>query len=103
MPLWSSSSSRKSTSDEHQHPESMHDNDAAASASQAAGTEWLAGHLNHLTAEQEGKLKEFKGVCKENGYYREAEEAREASHGDAAMLYVLFLDLLEKDWACDSG
>lgn len=69
-------------------------NDPSASASQAAGTAWLAGHLNHLTPEQEEKLVEFKAVCAERKYYTPAVEAAEgveavpASHDDATMLYV---------------
>lgn len=63
-------------------------NDPSVSASQAAGTAWLAGHLNHLTPEQEEKLSEFKGVAAERGYYTPAVEGKAASHGDATMLYV---------------
>lgn len=69
-------------------------NDPSASASQAAGTAWLAGHLNHLTPEQEEKLVEFKAVCAQHKYYTPAVEAAEgveavpASHDDATMLYV---------------
>ncbi|KAJ5378817.1 hypothetical protein N7509_011936 [Penicillium cosmopolitanum] len=68
-------------------------NDPAASADQASGTAWLAGHLNHLTPEQEEKLREFKSVCSERGYYTEAVEegegveAKEPSHDDATMLH----------------
>lgn len=70
-------------------------NDPAASADQASGTAWLAGHLNHLTPEQEEKLREFKRVCSERGYYTEAVEegegveAKEPSHDDATMLRFL--------------
>ncbi|KAJ5586266.1 hypothetical protein N7450_006053 [Penicillium hetheringtonii] len=70
-------------------------NDAAASADQASGTAWLAGHLNHLTPEQEEKLSEFKRVCSERGYYTaateqsEGVEAKEPSHDDATMLRFL--------------
>ncbi|KAJ5573705.1 uncharacterized protein N7459_008132 [Penicillium hispanicum] len=70
-------------------------NDPAASATQAAGTAWLAGHLNHLTPEQEEKLVEFKKVCAERGYYTpavdqaEGTEAKPASHDDATMLRFL--------------
>ncbi|GLI75049.1 hypothetical protein PoHVEF18_003300 [Penicillium ochrochloron] len=70
-------------------------NDPSASATQAAGTAWLAGHLNHLTPEQEEKLVEFKGVCAERKYYTPAVEAAEgveavpASHDDATMLRFL--------------
>ncbi|PKY06322.1 CRAL/TRIO domain-containing protein [Aspergillus campestris IBT 28561] len=65
--------------------------DLAASASQAAGTEWLAGHLHHLTEEQEKKLVEFKDLCEENKYYTRASEevGVKASHGDATLLRFL--------------
>ncbi|KAJ5223644.1 hypothetical protein N7468_008186 [Penicillium chermesinum] len=70
-------------------------NDPAASADQAAGTAWLAGHLHHLTPEQEKKLVEFKKVSAERGYYTpaveqaEGVEAKDASHDDATMLRFL--------------
>lgn len=69
-------------------------NDPAASASQASGTEWLAGHLHHLTPEQEEKLQEFKALCAERKYYTPAVEqadgveAKPASQDDATLLYV---------------
>lgn len=69
-------------------------NDRSASASQTAGTAWLAGHLNHLTPEQEEKLRDFKGVCAEREYYTPAVEqaegvqAKGASHDDATLLYA---------------
>jgi hypothetical protein len=70
------------------------ENDVTASASQAAGTAWLAGHLNHLTPEQEEKLVEFKALVEEKGYYKPAgkdgEEA--ASHTDATLLFVPLLN-----------
>lgn len=77
-------------------------NDPSASASQAAGTAWLAGHLNHLTSEQEEKLRKFKAVCAERGYYTpkveqaDGVEAQSASHDDATMLYVAWTGLWEK-------
>lgn len=84
--LWRS----KSPADSAAVPDSNADpkNDLAASASQAAGTEWLAGHLGHLTEEQEKKLGEFKKVCEENQYYTSASEDGKvkASHEDATML-----------------
>jgi hypothetical protein len=79
-------------------------NDLSASATQAAGTAWLAGHLNHLTPEQEEKLVEFKGVCAERKYYTPAVEASEgveavpASHDDATMLYVVLPGTLRMTW-----
>jgi hypothetical protein len=69
-------------------------NDPSVSASQAAGTAWLAGHLHHLTPEQEEKLQEFKALCAERKYYSPAVqaadgvEAKPASHDDATLLYV---------------
>jgi hypothetical protein len=65
------------------------ENDVAASANQAAGTAWLAGHLNHLTPEQEKKLVEFKALVEEKGYYKPGKEDGEiASHSDATLLFV---------------
>lgn len=69
-------------------------NDPATSASQASGTAWLAGHLHHLTPEQEEKLQEFKALCAERKYYTPAVEqadgveAKPASQDDATLLYV---------------
>lgn len=62
-------------------------NDPSASASQASGTAWLAGHLHHLTPEQEKSLQEFKAVCAERKYYTPAGD-QGPSHEDATMLYV---------------
>lgn len=65
------------------------ENDVTASANQAAGTAWLAGHLNHLTPEQEEKLVEFKALVEEKGYYKPAGKDGEiASHTDATLLFV---------------
>lgn len=68
------------------------ENDVTASASQAAGTAWLAGHLNHLTPEQEEKLVEFKALVEEKEYYKPADKDGEpaASHTDATLLCVPF-------------
>ncbi|KXG49691.1 uncharacterized protein PGRI_056590 [Penicillium griseofulvum] len=70
-------------------------NDPAASASQASGTAWLAGHLHHLTPEQDEKLQEFKALCAERKYYTPAVEqadgveAKPASQDDATLLRFL--------------
>ncbi|CAI7625810.1 unnamed protein product [Penicillium glandicola] len=70
-------------------------NDPAASASQASGTAWLAGHLHHLTPEQEEKLQQFKALCAERKYYTPAVEqadgvdAKPASQDDATLLRFL--------------
>lgn len=68
----------------------MNRNDAAASASAAAGTEWLTGHLHHLTPEQEDKLREFKEFCAEKGYYKAdvGDGSGKPSHEDETVLYV---------------
>ncbi|KAE8372854.1 CRAL-TRIO domain-containing protein [Aspergillus bertholletiae] len=86
MPLWGSKSSQES---DNAALESDPKNDPVASASQAAGTGWLAGHLNHLTEDQEKKLQEFKKLCEDNGYYKPASDGKEASHDDATMLRFL--------------
>ncbi|KAJ5665166.1 uncharacterized protein N7477_007614 [Penicillium maclennaniae] len=68
-------------------------NDPSASADQAAGTAWLAGHLHHLTPGQDEKLVEFKTVCAERKYYtpgvEQGGETQPPSHDDATMLRFL--------------
>lgn len=101
MPLWGSSNTKSAEPDTTAaDPPSYQDrdlerrqsqNDPAASASQAAGTAWLAGHLHHLTGEQDDKLAAFKKLCAERGYYTAAEGEMKASHDDATMLYVYVL------------
>lgn len=112
MPLWRTKSHHSQASSEADatslaRSTSASKNDAAVSASQAASTAWLAGHLNHLTPEQEEKLRQFKVVCAERGYYSPADvedgiegevstedeeqnkrKKEGASHDDATMLYV---------------
>ncbi|KAJ5653282.1 hypothetical protein N7490_000285 [Penicillium lividum] len=88
--LWRTKSHHSQTS-----VASASNNDPAASATAAAGTAWLAGHLHHLTPEQEEKLVEFKNVCAKRGYYTaavapaEGVEEKPASHDDATMLRFL--------------
>lgn len=65
------------------------ENDLVASANQASGTAWLAGHLNHLTPEQEEKLVEFKAAIEKEGYYKpKIDGAETATHSDATLLFV---------------
>lgn len=95
MPLFGSSKP-SSNPDPSEQPQ----NDPVASASAAAGTEWLAGHLHHLTDEQQGKLEEFKKLCAEKGYYKAAGEDGgngKASHDDATVLYVFYPPLTLKE------
>ncbi|OJJ41704.1 hypothetical protein ASPWEDRAFT_101961 [Aspergillus wentii DTO 134E9] len=86
MPFWGSSqpAAESDTS-------SQYNNDPVASASQAAGDAWLAGHLHHLTDDQEQKLQDFKKLCEEKGYYKPegSGEDGKASHGDATLLRFL--------------
>ena len=65
----------------------MTKNDAAASATLASSDAWLAGHLYHLTEDQEETFIEFKALCERNGYYKPASDGR-PSHDDSTMLYV---------------
>lgn len=91
--LWGSKTAQASEPDLAR-TESASKNDPSASASQASGTAWLAGHLHHLTPEQDEKLQEFKALCAERKYYTpaveqaEGVEAKVASHDDATLLYV---------------
>lgn len=86
MPFWSSS--RKPTDDTASDTASMNQNDVEASASAAAGTEWLSGHLHHLSSEQEGKLDEFKKLCADKGYYKAdvGDGSGKPSHEDETVL-----------------
>ncbi|PGH19672.1 hypothetical protein AJ80_03827 [Polytolypa hystricis UAMH7299] len=52
-------------------------------------TAWLAGHLNHLTPEQEEALESFKAVCIEQQLYTPAKDEVRASHDDATLLRFL--------------
>lgn len=99
MPLWRTKSHHSQTESDsgsaHNKAAANSDpkNDPVASASQAAGDAWLAGHLHHLTEEQEGRLTEFKSFCEKEGYYTPGSEGKKPSHDDATMLYVAFVFL----------
>ncbi|KAH8423542.1 SEC14 family lipid-binding protein [Aspergillus melleus] len=84
MPLWRTKSNHSQTASE-----SDPKNDPVASASQAAGTAWLAGHPNHLTEQQETSLQEFKKRCEETGYYKADAGEGKPSHEDATLLRFL--------------
>lgn len=95
MPFWRSEPQpAEPESDAKSVAESEPKNDPVASASQAAGTAWLAGHLNHLTEDQEKKLEEFKKLCEKEGYYKPEIDGQRPSHDDATMLYVSLWSLL---------
>lgn len=109
MPFWGSSSNKTSeTGSGSDAQPSHHDrdlnrrasqNDPSVSASQAAGTEWLNGHLHHLTPEQEEKLVEFKKLCEEREYYKADSGDGKPSHNDETMLYVYPLSLCVSAWS----
>lgn len=86
------------TKSHHSQASEQEKNDPAASATAAAGTAWLAGHLHHLTPEQEASLEEFKKYCAEQGYYTPAEgQEKPPSHDDATMLYVKPRRIVKRD------
>lgn len=47
-----------------------------------------AGHLSHLSENQQAQLAEFKRISQEAGYYTPAAGAQQASHDDETMLYA---------------
>lgn len=89
MPLWRTKSNHSQAESDSATADPK--NDPVASASQAASDAWLAGHLHHLTEEQEGKLTEFKKFCEKEGYYKPGVEGEKPSHDDATLLYVRLL------------
>lgn len=89
MPLWRTKSNHSQAESDSAAADPK--NDPMASASQAASDAWLAGHLHHLTEEQEGKLTEFKKFCEKEGYYKPGVDGGKPSHDDATMLYVRLL------------
>ncbi|KAL4802663.1 CRAL-TRIO domain-containing protein [Aspergillus unguis] len=90
MPLWRTKSHHsQAESDSGSVHNADQKNDPVASASQAAGEAWLAGHLHHLTEDQETKLTEFKSFCEKEGYYKPGGEGEKPSHDDATMLRYL--------------
>lgn len=50
--------------------------------------QYPAGHLAHLTDNQQQQLQAFEKICEEQGYYTPAIGGRQASHDDETMLYV---------------
>jgi hypothetical protein len=50
--------------------------------------QYPAGHLRHLTDNQQTQLAEFKRICQEAGYYTPATGGQLASHDDETMLYA---------------
>jgi hypothetical protein len=48
--------------------------------------QYPAGHLAHLSANQESQLAEFKKICQGAGYYTPSAGGQKASHDDETML-----------------
>lgn len=49
--------------------------------------QYPAGHLAHLSDQQQEKLNEFRQLCEEQNYYTPATGAKAASHDDETLLY----------------
>jgi hypothetical protein len=50
--------------------------------------QYPAGHLSHLTDNQQEKLNAFKQICQEHKYYTPAAGGKAASHDDETLLYA---------------
>jgi hypothetical protein len=50
--------------------------------------QYPAGHLAHLTENQQAQLEAFEKIAQEQGYYTPATATAEASHDDETMLYA---------------
>lgn len=46
----------------------------------------LAGHIGHLTAQEEATFLEFKKLCAEQGFYHPPTENSPASHDDGTLV-----------------
>ncbi len=46
----------------------------------------LAGHLGHLTAQEEAAFQSFKTLCAEQGFYQPVTDKLPASHDDGTMV-----------------
>jgi len=48
--------------------------------------QYPAGHLSHLSDNQQEQLNAFKKICLDKGYYTPAAAGKDASHDDETML-----------------
>ncbi|CAN9083074.1 unnamed protein product [Alternaria alternata] len=60
-----------------------------ADLSRVESMQYPAGHLSHLTENQQAQLLEFKNICQQAGYYTPAAGGKQASHDDETMLRYL--------------
>ena len=59
-----------------------------ADLSRIESMQYPAGHLSHLSEQQQTQLEEFKKICQEEGYWTPKAAGQEASHDDETMLYA---------------
>jgi hypothetical protein len=59
-----------------------------ADLSRVESMQYPAGHLAHLTENQQAQLAEFKKICQAGGCYTPAAGGQPASHDDESMLYA---------------
>jgi hypothetical protein len=50
--------------------------------------QYPAGHLAHLTDNQQAQLTELKKICQDAGYYTPPAGGQQASHDDETILYA---------------
>ena len=54
--------------------------------------QYPAGHLAHLSENQQAQLEAFEKLAQEQGYFTPATDTAEASHDDETMLYACLTD-----------
>lgn len=47
----------------------------------------LAGHIGHLTAQEQSAFTNFKALCEKEGLYKPATAANKASHDDGTLMH----------------
>jgi hypothetical protein len=50
--------------------------------------QYPAGHLSHLSDNQQEQLNAFRKICLDKGYYTPAAGGKDASHDDETLLYA---------------
>lgn len=50
--------------------------------------QYPAGHLSHLSENQQKQLDSFKKICQDADYYTPASGSKDASHDDETLLYA---------------
>lgn len=65
------------------------DSSNMADLSRIESMQYPAGHLSHLSENQQAALETFKEICEKEGYWTPRTGEKEASHDDETMLYEL--------------